>query len=68
LLLQHQPSGDAHPAQGADRGLPGCGIGGGTRTSAEQIGWWQQIPAATLPTAMAQWIAVGVPGYCFGKP
>ena len=30
---------------------------------AEQIGWWQQIPAATLPTAIAQCIASGVPGY-----
>ena len=29
----------------------------------EQIGWWQQIPTATLPTAMTQCIASGVPGY-----
>jgi predicted transcriptional regulator of viral defense system len=29
----------------------------------EQVGWWQQIPTATLPTAMAQCIASGVPGY-----
>lgn len=28
-----------------------------------QIGWWQQIPTATLPTAMFQCIASGVPGY-----
>ena len=31
--------------------------------AAEQVGWWQQIPTATLPTAMAQCIATGVPGY-----
>lgn len=31
--------------------------------AAEQIGWWQQIPTATLPTAMAQCIATGVLGY-----
>ena len=28
-----------------------------------QIGWWQQIPTATLPAAVAQCIASGVPGY-----
>jgi len=31
--------------------------------SAEQVGWWQQIPTVTLPTAMAQCTAAGVPGY-----
>lgn len=31
--------------------------------AAEQVGWWQQIPTATLPTAMAQCTAAGVPGY-----
>jgi len=31
--------------------------------AAEQVGWWQQIPTATLPTAMAQCVATGVPGY-----
>lgn len=28
-----------------------------------QIGWWQQIATATLPTALSQCIASGVPGY-----
>lgn len=31
--------------------------------AAAQVGWWQQIPTVTLPTAMAQCIASGVPGY-----
>ena len=31
--------------------------------AAAQIGWWQQVPTATLATAMAQCIAAGVPGY-----
>jgi len=29
----------------------------------ERIGWWQQIPTVTLPTAIAQCITNGVPGY-----
>jgi len=29
----------------------------------EQIGWWQQIPTVTLPTAIVQCITSGVPGY-----
>ncbi len=31
--------------------------------TAEQIGWWQQIPTTTLPTTIAQCVASGVPGY-----
>jgi predicted transcriptional regulator of viral defense system len=29
----------------------------------DQTGWWQQIPTVTLPTAIAQCITSGVPGY-----
>jgi len=29
----------------------------------EQVGWWQQIPTVTLPTAIAQCIGSGVPTY-----
>ena len=29
----------------------------------EQVGWWQAIPTATLPTAIAQCIDSGVPTY-----
>jgi predicted transcriptional regulator of viral defense system len=31
--------------------------------AAEQISWWRQIPTVTLPAAIAQCIASGVPGY-----
>ncbi|MHB8340489.1 MAG: type IV toxin-antitoxin system AbiEi family antitoxin domain-containing protein [Mycobacteriales bacterium] len=31
--------------------------------TSERVGWWQQIPAVTLPTAIAQCTVSGVPGY-----
>lgn len=29
----------------------------------DQVGWWQQIPTVTLPTAISQCIGAGVPTY-----
>lgn len=29
----------------------------------DQVGWWQQIPTVTLPTAISQCIGTGVPTY-----